>query len=718
MPGVFIFAGTTEGRRLAKRLGAAGIETVVSVATEYGALILEEAGLGKSVKVLRGRMTMQEMTSAIREAEPEIVVDATHPYALAASENIREAVKEAGVGYIRLKRKTRDAGKEKVFLFSDYSEVVNALKNTEGNILLTTGINTLPLFTAEDELRERLFVRVLPGEESLAACEAAGIRGRQIIAMQGPFSQEMNRATIHSYGIRHLVTKQSGRSGGFEEKVFAAQETGTSIYIVGAPEEEGISYAQVLDLLGERFSLDLRETVIVTISLVGIGPGDVNYLTQEAKTAIEEADVLFGSERMVEPFRELGKRVYPHYRGEDILPVMEDLLSEAREREPHVRAAVLQSGDSGFFSGASRLLFYLTNWRRKVLADSGRFTMQVKSVPGISSIQLLAARLQEHWDTAAVRSLHGEGEESFRDVVMMIPKEKRMFLLTSGASDVRRLLTWIRQQGDHRKRYSIYAGYRLSYPDEVVYAEEGEYPGIGAEELIKESFPDILPEGLYTVMIYNSEPEREEHKEKIEHQDTLGISNDEFLQEPGTPITKEEIRTIAISKLHITEPAVVYDIGSGTGSFAVELGRVLRNSRIFAIEKEKDRCDLIRRNVKHLKASSVSVVEGEAPDILFTLTPPTHAVIGGSEGRLLSILQTLFQLSPECHVVVTATTLETKAQITSLLSGQLSVDYELCDAEYLELNLSRSRQLGKYRSLKAENPVAILSFKFGRKPGA
>ena len=73
MPGVFIFAGTTEGRRLARRLGAAGVETVVSVATEYGALILEEAGLGESVRVLRGRMTMSEMAAAINEAEPEVV---------------------------------------------------------------------------------------------------------------------------------------------------------------------------------------------------------------------------------------------------------------------------------------------------------------------------------------------------------------------------------------------------------------------------------------------------------------------------------------------------------------------------------------------------------------------------------------------------------------------------------------------------------------------
>ncbi len=717
MDKIFVFAGTSEGRRLAKRLGAAGVLTMVSVATEYGAMVLEEAGLGQSVKVLRGRMTPEEMEKAIRDFDPMVVVDATHPYALAASANIRSATGAAGVPYLRLKRKTQDAPSRKVFLFETAGEVIESLKRTHGNILLTTGVNLLPEFAADEELRERLFVRVLPGRESLEACEAAGIRGRQIIAMQGPFSQEMNRATIHAYDIKHLVTKQSGRSGGFEEKIFAAQETETAVYILGAPEEEGIPYAVVLDRLGEMLGIDLRETITITVSMVGVGPGSERFLTEEARTTIAEADVLFGAERMVEPYAQ-GKQVFPYYKGEDIVPRLESLLREAREKDPHVRVAILLSGDSGFYSGSSGLLFYFTNWRRRIsLSDTGHFTMQIRTIPGISSVQMLAARLQDHWEAAYIDSLHGTNEEAFDRVVQRIPWEKWTFLLTSGVADVYRLLRWVREQGDKRENYSLYAGYRLSYPDEIIFGEEGLRPGNGTEDAKLSPFPDILPEGLYTVMIRNSDPE-EGTGEQAVLQTTLGLSNDAFLKEPGTPITKEEIRTIAISKLRISEPAVVYDIGGGTGSFAVEMGRVLRNSRIFTIEKDKDRVEVIRRNVKHLQASSVTVVEGEAPEILSTLTPPTHAVIGGADGRLLSILTTLFNLSPHCAVVVMASTLETKAEIASLLSGQIVTDYELLNAEYIELNVSRSRQLGKYRALKAENPVAILSFRFGRKPGA
>lgn len=718
MSRIFVFAGTSEGRRLARRLGAAEIATTVSVATEYGAIVLEEAGLGDGVEVLRGRMDMEEMTAAIRERQPMIVVDATHPFALAASENIRMAAEKAGVSYLRLKRKTKDAPSRRIFLFSDPEEVITALQQTTGNILLTTGVNTLKKFTEAEGLRERIYARVLPGEESLTACREAGLHGRQIIAMQGPFTQEMNRATIHSYDIRHMVTKQSGRNGGFEEKVFAAMETETALYILGAPLEDGYGYAEVLDILGERLSVDLRETVTITISLVGIGPGGREYLTGEAKKAIEEADVLFGAERNVDPFRQ-DKQVFPYYRGEDILPRLEQLLRDAREKDPHVRAAVLLSGDSGFYSGSSALVFYLTNWRRRMLlSDEGRLKMQIRTIPGISAIQLLSARLQEHWDKAYITSLHGEGDEAWEKLFSRIPEEKRTVLLTSGVSDVYRIRKWIRNQGEEGGKYSLFAGYRLSYPDEMIFAELGERPGIGIEDARLTPFPDILPEGLYTVFLRNSEPETRGKGEEKERQVIPGLPNELFTREDHVPITKEEIRTLALSKLRITEPAVVYDIGSGTGSFAVELGRILRNSRIFAIEKEADRAELIRKNIRDLGAASVTVVEGEAPEILQQLIPPTHVVIGGSDGRLLSTLQQVFILSPEAHVVVLATTMETKAEITALLSGQISTDYELPDAEYIEVNVSRSRRLGKYRALKAENPVAILSFHFRRKPGA
>ena len=108
-----------------------------------------------------------------------------------------------------------------VHVFADYESCVQALTDTSGNILLTTGSKELAVFAP---LKERLFVRVLPGLESIGLCEKAGIRGKQILAMQGPFSEEMNLAMIHQFSIRYLVTKASGAHSGFQEKTCGSTE--------------------------------------------------------------------------------------------------------------------------------------------------------------------------------------------------------------------------------------------------------------------------------------------------------------------------------------------------------------------------------------------------------------------------------------------------------------------------------------------------------------
>ena len=717
MTQVFLFTGTAEGRRLTRRLGAAEIVTTVSVASEYGTVVPEDPSPGSSVTILYGTMTREEMTEAIRKAAPKIVVDATHPYALRASEKIRAASEAAGIPCLRLKRKSKDAPDKKVFLFDNLPEVISALQRTTGNILVTTGIDTLRLFADAEGLKDRVYVRIQPDRNELERCEAMGFSGRQIIAMRGPFSQELNRATIHDYEIRHLITWQSDSSGGFTEKMFAARETETAVYVIGEQGKEGIPYAELLDRLGELLETDLRDTVTINVSLVGVGPGEGGDMTREAGRAIREADILFGEKRLVQPYQ-AEKKVFPYDRGEDILPRLEQLLQEARQGDPHVRAAVLLPGDTGFHSGSVGLIFYLTNWRRRMsLSDTGKFKMQIRTYPGISSIQLMAARLQDHWDTAFVSGIHGSEDESTREVLRRLPYEKRTYLVTSGVSDVEFLRNWVLEHDPERRRYSLYAGYQLSYPEERIFAEEGERPGIGVEDAVLDPFPDILPEGRYTVMIRNSDPlESEDDRKK---QVLAGIPNEEYFQKKGIPITKEEVRTIALGKLRITEPAVVYDIGSGTGSFAVELGRILRESEIYAVEKDPERAELIRKNVEHLSAHAVEVVEGEAPEVLDALRKPTHILIRGSGGKLFLILQELFRKSPEARVVIHAASAAEKKELAQILSRSIPTEYDILDAEYLELEVSHGRKHGVRSAVgRGDNSEAILSFRFARRPGA
>ena len=155
------------------------------------------------------------------------MIDATHPFAKIVSENIRESLQNRGIPYVRLERRLdaeEDFGKEEVF--ADSQAVCQALLARQGNILLTTGSKELHIFCRDERLRKRLIVRVLPGMESLSLCYENGLEGNQIIAMQGPFSEEINTAIYRQYDIQHMVTKESGSIGGMAEKLSAARKMG------------------------------------------------------------------------------------------------------------------------------------------------------------------------------------------------------------------------------------------------------------------------------------------------------------------------------------------------------------------------------------------------------------------------------------------------------------------------------------------------------------
>ena len=192
MKRILIFSGTTEGRQLADILDASGICADVCVATGYGHEVMTE---GQYRNIYTGRLTEEEMKEFMQKGDYAAIVDATHPYAVVVSSNIRQASAQAGLPYYRLRRTLQSAGDDSdVIYVKSQQECVRALEQTSGNILLTTGSKELHCYCENEALRERLFVRVLPGTESIEICHKNGILGRQIIAMQGPFSEEMNLA--------------------------------------------------------------------------------------------------------------------------------------------------------------------------------------------------------------------------------------------------------------------------------------------------------------------------------------------------------------------------------------------------------------------------------------------------------------------------------------------------------------------------------------------
>lgn len=235
---IVIFGGTTEGRELSHALAAAGAEVVVCVATDYGC---EEQGSRPGLRTLTGPLTAEEKRELLSDAA--VCVDATHPYARHVTASVKEACEAAGVCRLRLLRPASET--EGAVLLRDAAEAAAYLAAREGNALLTTGAKELQAFAGLDPAR--LYPRVLPSQESLRACQSLGIPRRNIIAMQGPFTREMNEATIRQYGIRWLVTKDGGIPGGFPEKAQAARAAGAELIVLRRPEEQGQDYAAVLE---------------------------------------------------------------------------------------------------------------------------------------------------------------------------------------------------------------------------------------------------------------------------------------------------------------------------------------------------------------------------------------------------------------------------------------------------------------------------------------
>lgn len=237
---IVLFGGTSDGRILTERLIALGACVTVCVATEYGE---EQMRQTAGCRVLCGRKSAQEMAGLLSKAD--LCIDATHPYAAEASRQIAAAAKESGVQLFRLLRSEAHTPQESGVLFAENAvHAAELLQKTTGNIFLATGAKEVSAYQALPP--QRLYVRVLPMQESLRSCEDAGIPRAHICAMQGPFSKAFNLALLRQWDIRWMVTKDSGNAGGFSEKTQAAREAGVGLIVLRRPEEQGMTMEEIL----------------------------------------------------------------------------------------------------------------------------------------------------------------------------------------------------------------------------------------------------------------------------------------------------------------------------------------------------------------------------------------------------------------------------------------------------------------------------------------
>lgn len=747
---ICVFAGTTEGRELVSFLAGQPVAVTACVATEYGETLLPEAA---NVTVLTGRLTEREILTLLAGSRFDLVVDATHPYAVAVTESLKEACRATGTEYLRLLRRASDVAPDAIYA-ADVDAAVDLLKGTTGNILLTTGSKELAKFARLDGFSERVYARVLPVQASLEACHQAGLGGAHILAMQGPFSEEMNLAMLRNVSASFLVTKDGGEPGGFYAKISAAKKANARVIVIGRPvEEKGYSYGDTVKMISERFGFagaDVAEGDAErvgfsladaegestwrpeakaanhpgtldqpSVKIVGIGPGSSTAMTVQALDAIREADCLIGAKRMLEAAQAAcrceSSAVTKKAVAEDVTVyeaiAPSEIAGYIRSHPEFRNFVVVMSGDVGFFSGAKKLLPLLNDTRVDVL-------------PGLSSLAYLCAKLRTSYEDVVSVSLHGRA----RDIASDVQANGRVFALVGGDDGINALCRTLIDAGLGNVRVS--AGERLSYPDEKITVgtaaelADGQYASLSAA-LIENEAADrevaadtaaapgratadeaAAADSLNAATPYDASA--------ICTVITPGLPDSAFLRGAGesgvVPMTKSEVRAVCLSKLALTARSVCWDIGAGTGSVAIEMALLSKNGHVYAIERKPAAVALLRENTARFSVQNLNVIEGSAPEICADLPAPTHVFIGGSSGNMREIVQLLLARNPAVRIVATAVSLETVAELSACAK-----EFPFAETEVVSVQVARGKKAGDYTMMNGLNPVYVFTMQ-GRRP--
>lgn len=674
MDKILLFAGTTEGRNLAEFLEKNQIPTEVCVATQYGETLLEE---GKYLHVHAGRLDETEMEQQIQKQQITLVIDATHPYAVIVSQNIRRACSRTGTEYIRLARKETDASwkqeMEDVTEVASVAEAAAFLAKKEGRIFAATGSKELSAYQVIPDYQNRVVARVLSTPEAVSECAMLGFSGKNLICMQGPFTEDLNVAMLRQAQASWMVTKESGKAGGFLEKLRAAKKAGAKLVVIKRPGERSEEIAedqkeenlyaicdegQIRSLLGKRLGICPKRQLY----LVGIGMGNEKNRTVEAEQICQSADLLISARRMLQSVKTEGKVVFESYKPDEIAAYL-------AEHPQYETAAVLLSGDIGFYSGAKKLYDAIER-------TEGLEQMEIYPVSGISSVVYFCGKLGVSWENVHLLSLHGRKQ----NLIDAVKYHEKVFVLCGEKDGISKICCKLKEYGLGDVKVAV--GTDLSYEQERIVQGT-------AESLMKEDFAP-----LSVLLICNPDV-----KKRIGH----GLDDDLFLR-GKVPMTKSEVRSISLSKLRLHKDAVVWDVGAGTGSVSIEAASLAKDGVVYAIEKKDEAIDLLEQNKRKFGTDNLEIIKGLAPEALEGLPAPTHAFIGGSSGNLKEILEVLLEQNPRVRVVINAIALETVAEAMQCLKSMAFTDVDIA-----QVSVAKGKKLGSYEMMMGQNPVYIFS---------
>lgn len=399
---------------------------------------------------------------------------------------------------------------------------------------------------------------------------------------------------------------------------------------------------------------------MLQVKVIGIGPGNPELLTGAAKKALSECTILAGDKRMLSQFASSEKHLYPTIK-------ISDLVALAQKADPDKDIlGILVSGDVGFFSLAQTLAGKLP-------------ACQVERYCGISSLVYFAAKLGFAWGDAKIVSMHGREQ----NLLQAVREHKKVFALTGGENSVSYLCTELCTHG--LGTVQVYVGESLSYPEENI--SQGT-----ALELAGHTFSSLA-----VMFILNPAPIL-----KIS-QGVHGLDDKLFLR-GKVPMTKQEVRSVSISKLNPSRDAVIYDVGAGTGSCSVEFALQVPFGKVYAFEQKEEALELLAENKKLFGIENLEIIPGEASVTMKNLPTPQGAFIGGSSGNMSLILDLLYAKNPACRIVINVIALETLSEVITYYKNKAGYTIDV-----VNIFAAANKKLGRYNLMMSQNPIYVIT---------
>lgn len=406
------------------------------------------------------------------------------------------------------------------------------------------------------------------------------------------------------------------------------------------------------------------------VYIVGIGIGNRDFLHKRAFDVLGKCSVLIGAERMLNSFSNLGKERYTSSDSKSIY--------EYIKKSEHSIFGVLVSGDTGFYSLSKKLMELIQNKKKNCGKQEDYIEIELENIPAISSLQYFTSKLNLSWDSIKYVSAHGRK----LNIISNVAFNEKLFILTDNEMNPSNICEMLKSKGLGNLKVSI--GENLSYDNERIVEDK-------AANIVGMSFT-----GLSVMIIHNDEPISKENMYR-------SIGDWEFIT-GSAPMTKSEVRTVSVGKLHLKDDYIVYDIGAGTGSVSIEAALKLSNGTLYAIEKNQETCTLIRENIKKFKTYNVEVINNNAPEGLEKLPAPNACFIGGSSGNMEEIIAVLLEKNPSVRVVINTITLESLNEALECMKK-----YGFKDVEIACVSVAKAKELGRYHMMMAQNPIYIIS---------